>query len=78
LKKQIRAFFDFFSLLKAWPQAIEVSLCKMVTDFEISIKCPNCHIPLTLVQTQVTKVLEWISEEGKMEGNGQGSTEVFC
>jgi hypothetical protein len=50
----------------------------MAADFEIPIKCPNCHIPLTLVQMQVTKVLEWFSEEGKIEDNGQGSTEVFC
>jgi hypothetical protein len=39
---------------------------------------------LTVVQIQVTKVLEWSvdendnEDEGRFKDNGQGSTEVFC
>ena len=56
----------------------------MATDFKTPIKCPNCHKLLTIVQMEVTKVLEWtINEEdeerqGRFEDNGQYVTEVFC
>jgi hypothetical protein len=56
----------------------------MITDFAKPIECPNCHKPLTLVQIQVTKVVEWIIDdedkesEDKFVDNGQGATEVCC
>jgi hypothetical protein len=56
----------------------------MATDFKTPIKCPNCNEPLTIVQVQVTKVLEWTIDEndeeseGRFEDNGQGATEVIC
>ena len=55
----------------------------MAIDFRTPIKCPNCNKPLTSVQVQVTKVLEWAIDEdehdtGEFEDNGQGATEVFC
>jgi hypothetical protein len=57
---------------------------RISTDFKKPIKCPKCHKLLTIVQIQVTKVLEWTvderdkEDEGRFEDNGQGSTEVFC
>jgi hypothetical protein len=51
----------------------------MITDFAKPIECPNCHKPLTLVQIQVTKVVEWIIDdedkesEDKFVDNGQGA-----
>ena len=56
----------------------------MTTDFKTPVKCPNCHNKLTIVELQVTKVLEWTvnedssKNEGIFEDNGQGATEVFC
>ncbi|MCW4044427.1 MAG: hypothetical protein NWE94_02795 [Candidatus Bathyarchaeota archaeon] len=56
----------------------------LVTDFAEPIECPYCHKALTLVQIQVTKVVEWTIDdedkenEGGFMDNGQGATEVFC
>ena len=55
----------------------------LACDFKKPVGCPHCHKPLTIVQVQVTKVLEWTAdedgnEEARFEDNGQGSTEVFC
>jgi hypothetical protein len=61
---------------------LEVS--KISVDFKAPVRCPKCHKLLTIVQIQVTKVLEWSADEddkegeGRFEDNGQGSTEVFC
>jgi hypothetical protein len=54
----------------------------MIKDFEKPIKCPNCHNLLTVVQLQITKVIEWEEEndddEGEFADNGQGSRRIFC
>jgi hypothetical protein len=56
----------------------------VITDFETPIECPNCHKPLTIVQTNVLRVFEWEADEengensGRFVDNGQGATEVLC
>ena len=55
----------------------------MITDFKKPVKCPSCHKLLTTIQIEVTKVLEWTTDEdddkeARFEDNGQGSTNVFC
>ena len=55
----------------------------LITDFKKPIKCPHCNKLLSIIQVEVTKVLEWAAEEdsnneARFEDNGQGSTEVLC
>jgi hypothetical protein len=42
---------------------------------------PQASTLLTVVQIQITKIIEWEeenAEKGAFEDNGQGSTVIFC
>jgi hypothetical protein len=75
---------------RPWPLANDLEYQPLMevsgisADFKTPVRCPKCQKLLTIVQIQVTKVLEWTvdendkEDEGRFEDNGQGATEVFC